>query len=59
MYVLQNIETVDFDDFGVDVYPVPEATFFRSGLDADKDACSPGYEANTGITRYKFFISIC
>nr|XP_004303469.2 PREDICTED: uncharacterized protein LOC101301887 [Fragaria vesca subsp. vesca]XP_011467226.1 PREDICTED: uncharacterized protein LOC101301887 [Fragaria vesca subsp. vesca]XP_011467227.1 PREDICTED: uncharacterized protein LOC101301887 [Fragaria vesca subsp. vesca] len=46
-----NIETVDFDDFGVDVYPVPEATFFRSGLDADKDACSPGYEANTGITR--------
>ncbi|PRQ28030.1 putative transcription factor interactor and regulator CCHC(Zn) family [Rosa chinensis] len=46
-----NVETVDFDDFGVDVYPVPEATFVCSGLDADKDACSLGYEPNTGITR--------
>ncbi|XP_050363336.1 E3 ubiquitin ligase PQT3-like isoform X2 [Argentina anserina] len=43
-----NVETIDFDDFGVDVYPVPEATVFCSGLDADKDACSPGYE---GIPR--------
>lgn len=55
--VSQNVETVDFDDFGVDLYPGPEATVFGSDLDADKYTCRPGYEPNTGITRFKCFIS--
>ncbi|KAK9946215.1 hypothetical protein M0R45_011690 [Rubus argutus] len=50
-YAPLNVETVDFDDFGVDLYPGPEATVFGSDLDADKYTCRPGYEPNTGITR--------
>ncbi|KAH0969781.1 hypothetical protein GBA52_028377 [Prunus armeniaca] len=45
-------ETVDFDDFWVDLFPIPRATFFSSDMDADKDTCILDYEPNTDIKRY-------
>lgn len=50
--VSANVETVDFDDFGVDLFPIPRATFFSSDMDADKDTCILDYEPNTDIKRY-------
>ncbi|BBG95061.1 DWNN domain, a CCHC-type zinc finger [Prunus dulcis] len=50
--VSANVETVDFDDFGVDLFPIPRETFFSSDMDADKDTCILDYEPNTDIKRY-------
>ncbi|KAM1464090.1 hypothetical protein ACFXTO_043800 [Malus domestica] len=52
--VAANAETVDFDDFGVDVYPIPKETVFSFDLDPDKDDFIYDYQPNSDncITRY-------
>ncbi|KAM0968073.1 hypothetical protein ACFX13_016802 [Malus domestica] len=49
-----NAKTVDFDDFGVDLYPIPKEIVFSSDLDTDKDNFIYDYQPNTdnGIKRY-------
>ncbi|XP_024022695.1 E3 ubiquitin ligase PQT3-like isoform X2 [Morus notabilis] len=44
-----NIETIDFDDFGGDLYPVPEATLSSLNLDVDKKTLIDGVSPNTGV----------
>ncbi|KAL5559524.1 hypothetical protein UlMin_035735 [Ulmus minor] len=45
-----NADILDFDDFGVDLYPAPEATLFGAKLDADKNVGIDGDSLNAGIT---------
>ncbi|XP_050268101.1 E3 ubiquitin ligase PQT3-like isoform X1 [Quercus robur] len=46
-----NVEVDDFDDFGIDLYPVPEATFSGEDLDADKNVCTGSDQRNDALTR--------
>lgn len=55
LYILQNVEVDDFDDFGIDLYPVPEATFSGEDLDTDKNVCTGSDQRNDALTRYSCF----
>lgn len=59
--MFQNIEVDNFDDFGVDLYPVPEMTLSCADLDTDKNACTGSDEKSDYVARYTFFQwdSIC
>ncbi|PON42592.1 TNF receptor-associated factor [Trema orientale] len=46
--VSPNVETPDFDDFGVDLYPVPEANLSSSNLDVEKRICVNSDSPNIG-----------
>ncbi|XP_062159185.1 E3 ubiquitin ligase PQT3-like isoform X3 [Alnus glutinosa] len=46
-----NIELDNFDDFGVDLYPVPEATLSCADLDTDKNACTGSDEKSDYVAR--------
>ncbi|KAF3446102.1 hypothetical protein FNV43_RR11281 [Rhamnella rubrinervis] len=50
--VAPNIEILDFDDFGVDLYPAPGTTFSGSDLDDDKKTWVFDYNPNIGTARY-------
>lgn len=53
--MLQNIEVDNFDDFGVDLYPVPEVTLSSADLDTDKNTCTGNDEKSDHVARYTFF----
>lgn len=51
-YTFQNIEILDFDDFGVDLYPAPGTTLSGSDIDDDKKNCIFTDTSSTGTARY-------
>lgn len=50
--LLQMEEMNDFDDFGVDLCPVPEVSSFDCELDLDKRYCSGGDKTNDSVPRW-------
>lgn len=46
-----NVEVDDFDDFGIDLYPVPEGTFSGDDLDTDKNVCTGSDQKNDDLVR--------
>lgn len=46
-----NIEVDNFDDFGVDLYPVPEVTLSSADLDTDKNTCTGNDEKSDYVAR--------
>lgn len=54
-FTFQNIEILDFDDFGVDLYPAPGKTISGSDLDDDKKTCVFDYTPHIVTARYVLF----
>ncbi len=48
----------DFDDFGIDLYPVPEGTLSGDDLDTDKNVCTGSDQKNDDLVRYSCFCGI-
>lgn len=53
--ILQNIEIDNFDDFGVELCPVTEATICGSDLDVDRKIYFAKEKTNIEVSRYYFF----
>lgn len=53
--ILQNVEINNFDDFGVDLCPVPQQSFYDSDLDIDKMNCIGVDIKPSTVPRYTFF----
>lgn len=58
LLILQNVEIDDFDDFGIDLCPVPQPSFCDSDLDIDKMNCSGSEIKPSTVPRYNCFLSI-
>lgn len=55
-FAFQNIEILDFDDFGIDLYPALGTTLSGSDLDDDKKTCVFDFTPNIGTARYKCYL---
>ena len=54
IYILQNVETINFDDFGAELCCVPEADISEFVLDTGNKFCFADKETNKELKRYKF-----
>ena len=52
-YILQNVETVNFDDFGAELCPVPDGNLSGIDLDIENKFCIGEEETNIKLKRYQ------
>ncbi|OVA08364.1 zinc finger protein [Macleaya cordata] len=52
IFILQNVEVENFDDFGIDLFPAPETSLFDSDTDDDKVNYASKGQADKEILRY-------